>query len=93
MIKLRAFVPECLVASDAALARIAIIRDAITRLQLHSVATQMLAGVDHYVGQAFKKPPEATARPPLRNLLQRFLQLVRRKSDKKAYRRAYMRKG
>jgi len=60
MIRLREFAPDSLVASEAALARIAIIRDAIRRLQPHSVATQMLAGVDQYVGEAFKKPERAT---------------------------------
>jgi hypothetical protein len=60
MITLREFASDSLAASDAALARIAIIRDAIRRLQPHSVATQMLAGVDQYVGEAFKKLPEAT---------------------------------
>ena len=60
MIKLGEFAPDGLVASEAALARIAIIRDAIRRLQPHSVATQMLAGIDQYVGEAFKKPERAT---------------------------------
>jgi hypothetical protein len=58
MLKLRA--PDGLVTSEVALARIAIIRDAIRRLQPHTVATPMLAGVDQYVGEAFKKPEQAT---------------------------------
>jgi hypothetical protein len=60
MSKLREFAPGGLVASEAALARIAIIRDAIRRLQPHSVATQMLAGVDQYVAEAFAKREHAT---------------------------------
>ena len=42
-------------AREMAYARVAIIRDAIRRLQPHSVATQMLAGVDQYVTVAFAK--------------------------------------
>jgi hypothetical protein len=60
MIKLRESAPDGLVAREAALARIAIIRDAIRRLQPHSVATQMLSGVDQYIAEAFKKPERAT---------------------------------
>jgi hypothetical protein len=48
-----------LVAREMAYARVAIIRDAIRRLQPHSVATQMLAGVDQYVTSAFAKPEQA----------------------------------
>jgi hypothetical protein len=60
MIKLHEFAANTLFASDVALARIAIIRDAIRRLEPHSVATQMLASIDQYVGEAFKKTPAAT---------------------------------
>jgi hypothetical protein len=49
-----------LVAREMAYARVAIIRDAIRRLQPHSVATQMLAGVDQYVATAFAKQEHAT---------------------------------
>ncbi len=49
-----------IVAREMAYARVAIIRDAIRRLQPHSVATQMLAGVDQYVAMAFAKREHAT---------------------------------
>jgi len=49
-----------LVAHELALARVAIIRDTIRRLQSHSVAIQMSAGVDQYVAGAFAKQEHAT---------------------------------
>jgi hypothetical protein len=49
-----------LIGRETAYARIAIVKDAIRRLQPHSIAIQMLAGVDQYVAGAFKKPAEAT---------------------------------
>lgn len=49
-----------LVAREMAYARVAIIRDAISRLQPHSVATQLLAGVNQYVAVAFAKREHAT---------------------------------
>jgi hypothetical protein len=49
-----------LVASEMAYARVAIIRDAIRRLQPHSVATQMLDGVEQYVAMASAKRERAT---------------------------------
>jgi hypothetical protein len=45
---------------ELALARVAIIKDAIRRLQPHSVAVQMSAGVDQYVAGAFAKQEHAT---------------------------------
>ena len=48
------------VGRETAYARIAIIKDAIRRLQPHSIAIQMSAGVDQYVAEAFRKPAEAT---------------------------------
>lgn len=49
-----------LVAHELALARVAIIRDAIRRLQPQSVAIQMSAGVDQYVAGAFAKQARVT---------------------------------
>jgi hypothetical protein len=45
---------------ELALARVAIIRDAIRRLQPQSVAIQMSAGVDQYVAGVFAKPERLT---------------------------------
>ena len=47
-------------ASEMSDARIAIIRDAIGRLQPRAIATQMLSGVDQYVATAFAKTEHAT---------------------------------
>ncbi|SRR6266404_4354667 len=47
-------------AHELALARVAIIRDAIRRLQPQSVASEMTAGVDQYVAGVFAKPERAT---------------------------------
>jgi hypothetical protein len=47
-------------AHELALARVAIIRDAIRRLQPQSVASEMSAGVDQYVAGAFAKQERAT---------------------------------
>jgi hypothetical protein len=49
-----------LVAREMAYGRVAIIRDAIRRLQPHTVANQMVAGVDQYVAMAFPKREHAT---------------------------------
>jgi hypothetical protein len=49
-----------LAAHELALARVAIIRDAIKRLQPDSVTIRMLAGVDQYVAGAFAKQAHAT---------------------------------
>jgi len=49
-----------LAARELAFARVAILRDAIRRLQPHSVAIQMSAGVDQYVARAFAKQEHAT---------------------------------
>jgi len=49
-----------LVAHELALARVAIVRDAIRRLQPQSVAIQMSAGVDQYVAGAFAKQARVT---------------------------------
>lgn len=49
-----------LVTKELALARVAILRDAIRRLQPHSLAIQMSSGVDQYVAQAFAKQEHAT---------------------------------
>jgi hypothetical protein len=51
---------DALAARELAFARVAIIRDAIRRLQPHSVAIQMSAGVDQYVARAFAKQERAT---------------------------------
>ena len=47
-------------AHELALARIAIIRDAIKRLRPQSVASKMSAGVDQYVAGVFAKPERLT---------------------------------
>jgi hypothetical protein len=49
-----------LVAHELPLARVAILRDAIRRLQPHSVATKMSEGIDQYVAGAFAKQEHAT---------------------------------
>jgi hypothetical protein len=49
-----------LVAREMAYARVAIIRDAIRRLQPRTIATEMLSGVDQYVATAFAKTEHAT---------------------------------
>ncbi len=46
--------------SELAFARIAIIKDAIRRLQPHNIAIPMSAGVDQYVAKAFANQAEAT---------------------------------
>jgi hypothetical protein len=52
--------PNGLVASETALARVAIIKDGIRRLQADSVASEMLNGVDQYIAEAFAKREHAT---------------------------------
>jgi hypothetical protein len=47
-------------ARELAYTRIAIIKDAIRRLQPHDIAIQMSAGVDQYVAKAFAKQEHAT---------------------------------
>jgi hypothetical protein len=47
-------------ASELAFARIAIIKDAIKRLQPHNKATQMSTGVDQYMAKVFAKQEHAT---------------------------------
>jgi hypothetical protein len=49
-----------LAAQELAFARVAIVKDAIRRLQPHSVVIQMSAGVDQYVTGAFAKQEHAT---------------------------------
>ena len=67
-----------LVAREMAYARVALIRDAIRRLQPHSIATEMLTGVDQYVAMAFPKREHATtATLAIRNYEQNVLPLGR----------------
>jgi hypothetical protein len=47
-------------ANELAFARVAIVKDAIRRLQPHNKAIQMSAGVDQYVAKTFAKQAEAT---------------------------------
>jgi hypothetical protein len=49
-----------LTARELAFTRVAIVKDAIKRLQPHNKASQMSAGVDQYVAKAFAKQAEAT---------------------------------
>jgi hypothetical protein len=49
-----------LVAREMACARVAIIRDAIRRLQPRTITNEMLSGVDQYVATAFAKTEHAT---------------------------------
>jgi hypothetical protein len=51
--------PDELAAHELALARVAIIKNAVRRLQPHGVAIQMSAGVDQYVAGAFAKQEQA----------------------------------
>jgi hypothetical protein len=47
-------------ANELAFARVAIVKDAIRRLQPHDKAIQMSAGVDQYVAKTFAKQAAAT---------------------------------
>jgi hypothetical protein len=49
-----------LVTREMAYARVAIVKDAISRFQPQDVAPQMLAGVQQYIAAAFPKPAQAT---------------------------------